>query len=154
MTQDFEIDETLVVRYHKWLGISFTVLGGINTFLWIWLLLLTKNFSLNLITGIIILTVGILYLTKPYFSIEINKTYIYKESNKIYFYNLLGMKIKEYSFNSWQDLTVEQNKVYLQGNDREKKLPIVKWMTNKDDWKILESRINRQEELRWRKPVR
>jgi hypothetical protein len=139
MTQDFEVDETFIVRYRKWLGISFTVLGAITTLLWVWLLLLTRNFSLHLITGVIILTLGILYLTKPYFSVG---------SNRIDFYNLLGAKIKQYSFNSWKDLTIEQNKIYLQGNDRQKKLPIVKWMTNKEDWEKLESKIKRQQQLR------
>jgi hypothetical protein len=139
MTQDFEVDETFIVRYRKWLGISFTVLGAITTLLWVWLLLLTRNFSLHLITGVIILTLGILYLTKPYFSVG---------SNRIVFYNLLGVKIKQYSFNSWKDLTIEQNKIYLQGNDRQKKLPIVKWMTNKEDWEKIESKIKRQQQLR------
>lgn len=137
MNQDFEVNEISTVRYSKWLGISFTVLGAIGTFLALWVMLLTKEFSVYIISNVIVLVLGILYLKNPYFTLE---------DNRLYLYNLLGGKIKQFSFMSLQELSIEDNKIYLKTPDNKRKLPITTWMTNKNDLDAVKSRIARQQQ--------
>jgi hypothetical protein len=69
---------------------------------------------------------GALYLKNPaYFSIS---------NGELSIYGPTGKKIKIYHFDSPTDLKVENNKIYLQTHERQKKLPIGKWLVDPDDW--------------------
>ena len=129
--------ETINIRYSKTVGILLTAVSSIGFFLNFYVFLLSGNFPIAIITSIIIFISGILYLTKICFSIT---------SNNLYIYNLLGRPIKQYSLNSLEDLTIENDKIYLQMHEGRKKLPIAKWITNQNDWEILKEKINRQKQ--------
>lgn len=51
------------------------------------------------------------------------------------------MKIRSYQIQSLKDLTVENNKIYLQGNTKKIKIDIPKSMLEKEDWENLMRQI-------------
>lgn len=127
--------------YTPWLGSLFLALGLLNVFLALWLMLLTGEFSAAIVTGVVILAVGFLYLTRPCFAIA---------PNRITLYNLIGSPIKRYPFTNFSDIYIADKKVYIRNQDSvgtsttgsaatNEKVKLTKWMIKPSDWKTLQS---------------
>lgn len=127
--------------YTPWLGSLFLVLGLLNVFLALWLMLLTGKFSVAIVTGVAISAVGFLYLTRPCFAIA---------PNRLTLYNLIGSPIKRYPFASFSDIYIEGKKVYIRDQNSletsttgsvatTEKVKLTKWMVKPADWKTLQS---------------
>ena len=87
---------------------------------------------LNLATGIFFLILGVFYLKNPYFEIREKKLVIYKP--------YAGVR-RTYTLNSFQDLTIENNKIYLKKGNKKEKLPVYKSLVESGDWQALAERI-------------
>ncbi|MEL7141596.1 MAG: hypothetical protein AAFY33_03745 [Cyanobacteria bacterium J06643_4] len=117
-------------RYAPWLGLGLLALGIFNLALAILLIFLNGGFNAGLVTGAVLTVVGYLYLTRPYFSLA---------PNRLTIYNLVGSPVKRYSFESFNDIAIESNVVYLESGAltprHKEKLKLTKWMVRGADWK-------------------
>lgn len=126
-------DAPFVARYNPWLGGALLGLGLLCLLLNIWILLLSGTFNGGVIVGAIVTVVGILYLTRPCFSVAPNRLSLYSPA---------GMVVKRYPFVALTDIQVEGNKLYIaspgaQSPSQREKVSIAKWMVNPTDWKTL-----------------
>lgn len=129
--------EHFKARYNPWLGGITVAAGVINLTLRIWLTLLTGGFSGHLIVGILLTVIGVLYFTRHYFSVA---------PNRITLYNLLGSAVKRYTFVSFEDLSIRNNKIFIadKADARETKANITKWLMHPKDWEALQKMIESQ----------
>lgn len=123
-------DNHFKARYVPWLGLGLLALGILNLVLAILLIFLNGGFNAGLVTGAVLAVVGYLYLTRPYFSLA---------PNRLTIYNLIGSPVKRYSFESFNDIAIESNAVYLESGSvtphQKEKLKLAKWMVRSADWK-------------------
>lgn len=78
-----------------------------------------------MLTAFIILLAGIAYLTRPYF--EWNE-------KEIKLLAPLGYAVRTYTFNSYSEIMLIENKLYLEQNGNRKRIRITKWMCNPQEW--------------------
>lgn len=121
-------NQSLTVGYNKVVGVLTLMGGAINLILSAWVFLL-GGFSAAIVTGIIITLVGILYLTRPYFTIE---------PNRLVLYNLLGMPVKQYTIELYSTVSIENNQLYINTNDNQTKVKVTKWLADGEDWQKLQ----------------
>ncbi|MEL6903023.1 MAG: hypothetical protein AAFP07_18970 [Cyanobacteria bacterium J06606_4] len=118
-------------RYAPWIGSVLLILGLVNLLLVLWVMLLTGEFNVGIITGVVVTVVGYLYLTRPYFAIA---------PNRLTLYNLLGSPVKRYPFATFGDISLEGARLYIKDandpNQREK-VKVSKWMTKGADWRAI-----------------
>jgi hypothetical protein len=138
MSNSLEHRDAIDVRYSRFVGILFAMGSSLNVFINFDVFLQRGNFLAAIIVNTLIFVMGILFLTKIYFSVT---------RERLYIYNIFSIPIKKYSLASLKDLTIENNKIYLQMHEGRKKLPIAKWTTNQNDWKTLEKTIARQKHI-------
>jgi hypothetical protein len=114
------------VHYNKAWGLSFVIMSTILLVMHLYLASLTGEFKgLNMITACIILVAGIAYLTRPYFELA---------EKEIRLLAPLGYSVRTYAFNSYAELILVDNKLYLEQNGNRKRIRITKWMCNKQEW--------------------
>ena len=130
--------EHFKARYTRWIGIVTLAGGIINVLLFVWLILLTGRFNVQIIVGVMLTFIGFKYLTGSYFSVA---------PNRISVYNRLGSAVKRYTFASFSDLSIKNNKVYVKdaADGSERKVNIAKWLTHPKDWEALHSMTETQE---------
>jgi hypothetical protein len=118
----------VIVRYKRSLAYLFIVLGSLNLVLGVWLLLLTGKPDFNIFFGILILAIGIGYLTKPYVTVT-ERGFVFKA--------MIGPIERTTEFDSINRVRVENNKILIQNNGGWKRVPISKLFAHKDDWQAL-----------------
>jgi hypothetical protein len=118
----------VVVRYKKSLAYLFIAMGALNLFLGVWLLLLTRKPNFNIFIGILILAIGIGYLTKPYVTVT-ERGFVFKA--------MIGPIERTTEFDSLDHVRVENNKILIQNNGGWKRVPISKLFASNDDWQAL-----------------
>jgi hypothetical protein len=108
-------------------------LGAINAFLSIWLFLL-GTVSATIVPGVICLLIGYSYLTKPYFTID---------QREIILPALLGPLKRTYPYKTDHDIKFEGNAIFVSQGEGWKKVPIVRYLVDNQDWAALEARFKR-----------
>ncbi|MEM9908318.1 MAG: hypothetical protein AAF921_25180 [Cyanobacteria bacterium P01_D01_bin.44] len=122
-----QLNQTVTLGYNKAVGLMLLLAGGINLFLSVWILLLGE-LSITIVTGIIVTTIGLLYLTKPYFAVE---------PDRVVMYNLLGMPVKTYTLEPSSTVSIEGNQLYINTSGTQTKVSVTKWLTSPNDWQRL-----------------
>ena len=120
-------NSSFVGHYNKKIAYFLIGLGLLSLILSIINLLIGNFFLSNFFSGSVGLLGGFLYLKNPYFSYS---------NGELTLYSLIGIKVKKYQLDS-NELFLENNKIYLQGNEKRIKIPISKFMTEEDDWQRL-----------------
>jgi hypothetical protein len=113
------------VYYKQGWGIFFIVFGIVLVALNIMLINMGVGRGFQVVFCLFITLIGILYLNKPYFELR---------PNEIVLFNLFGMELKNYHFENISQLQVLDNKVYLNTNEKSKKIRVSKFMSRNDDW--------------------
>lgn len=117
-------------RYSLGLGLTCLLLGAATTCLSLWVMLLNGQFSSAIIVGVLLIGIGILHLSRPYFSLA---------PNRLTVYNLLGNTVKRYSFESFGHLTIEKGSLYIENSDKSREMvKINRWMVKSADWEKLQ----------------
>lgn len=122
-----QLNQTVTLGYNKAVGLMLLLAGGINLFLSVWILLLGE-FSITILTGIIVTALGFLYLSKPYFAVE---------PNRVVMFNLLGMPVKTYDLEPSSIVSIEGNQLYINTGGTQTRVSVTKWLTNPKDWQQL-----------------
>ena len=115
------------VYYKQVFGIFFTFFGIILLCLNLWLISMGAGQGLQVVVCLFLTIIGITYFTSPYFELT---------SNEIILYNKLGMAIRRYKFDSYSQLHVLDNKVYLNIDGTSKKLRLSSAMSRTMDWQL------------------
>ena len=118
------------IHYKKVISIGFIVFGALSALLYF--VLDAKNL-VQIGFSLFLIFYGYLTLTKPYFILN---------DNSLELHAILGPAMKSYTFDSFQDFQVENNKIYLNQKGNREKLPISKWMVENQDWQLLIDKIN------------
>lgn len=121
-------NQAVMIRHNKAVGILMLLAGGINLFLSVWVLLLGE-LSITIVTGVIVTTIGLLYLTKPYFAVE---------PDRVVMYNLLGMSVRQYDLEPSSTVSIEGNQLYINTSGTQTRVSVTKWLTNPKDWQKLQ----------------
>jgi hypothetical protein len=115
------------VRYNMVVGVVFVVLGGVCTFLGLWLTLLGE-FNPTVIVGLLCLALGISYLVRPYFWVHTSAVVVPAA---------IGPLKRQFPFKT---LTFEGNKmIAVRPDGTTKKVPVARWMSNTGDWDAIMS---------------
>lgn len=109
------------VRFNRVLAYIFILVGLLTGI--VQLIFLTNY--IQLFSSLILLIVGIRYLTSVYF--HINDTSIEIKT-------LLGKIYKRYEFNSLEEVIVKGNTLFLIQNEKHIKIKTSKFMSNSSDW--------------------
>ncbi|MFA5772605.1 MAG: hypothetical protein WC974_07735 [Thermoplasmata archaeon] len=117
-------------HYNRNIGILFVLLGAI--LLVATALTYPPVYVERIIVIVVCLIFGILMLSRrPYFTVT---------DNEILIKALIGPAKKTYKINSIGDVVREGNKLYIMQNGNKTKLPVSKFMSDKNDWThLLES---------------
>lgn len=122
-------------RYALWLGTIPLCLGLITTAITLWLMLLNGSFSSTVVLGLLLILIGFLYLTRPYFAVA---------PNRLTIYNLLGKSVKRYPLASFSHIVVENSSVYIKSDyataaEQNEKVDISKQLMRSQDWQHLKA---------------
>lgn len=113
------------IHYNKLVGKIIVIISG--------LLILISPLSINSLVNFAWLLLGLSFLKKTYFVVE---------ENKLILNSLLGPLKKIYEFDSVCNLIIKDNKVYIQQDNKRKKIGITKYLVDKNDWNSFVSKIN------------
>jgi hypothetical protein len=118
----------VIVRYKRGWAYLFIAMGALNLVLGVWLLLLIGKPHFSIFIGILILAIGIGYLTKPYVTVT-ERGFVFKA--------MIGPIERTTEFDSLDRVRVENNKILIQNNGGWKSVPISKLFAHNDDWQAL-----------------
>lgn len=119
--------------YKLWIGALFLIIGSVTTGVGLWAMLLEGGFIGAAVLGVLLMAVGFLYLSRPYFAIA---------PNRLTVYNLLGNAVKRYPFESFSHLSIESGAFYIESSYADsprEKINISRWMVRSSDWRRLQS---------------
>lgn len=125
--------EHFKARYKLWIGAICLITGGVTAGMSLRAMLLEGGFIGAAVLGVLLMAVGFLYLSRPYFAIA---------PNRLTVYNLLGNAVKRYPFESFSHISVESGALYIQSGYTEttrEKVNISRWMVRSADWKRLQA---------------
>lgn len=130
--------EHFKARYPLWMGAIPLGIGLFSTFTTLRMMLSNGMFSAGLVASVILIILGSLFLTRPYFGIA---------PNRLTVYSLIGKAIKRYPFASFSDMNVINGKLYIESNDADRtgaeKVKVAKRFTNAKDWTTMEGFISK-----------
>ena len=121
----------MTVRYKKGWAYLFIAMGVLNLVLG-GLLLLNGVPHFSVFIGVIILIIGVGYLTKPYVTVT-DRGFVFKA--------LIGPIERTFEFDSLDRVRVENNKILIQNNGGWKRVPISKFLAHNNDWQALNELI-------------
>jgi hypothetical protein len=122
----------MTIRYKKGLAYLFIAMGGLNLLLGLNLLRFgIPHFSIFI--GIIILVLGIGYLTKPYATVT---------DREFIFLAMIGPIKRTLAFDSLDRVRIENNKISIQTDRGWQPVPIAKFLVHSEDWKALKEFIS------------
>ena len=128
-------------RYRVSLGIACLVIGTLSASLNLWIMGFDDQPSRPILLGFIgiliscsVASLGILYLTRPYFGVA---------PNRLTIYSVLGKVAKRYPFAAFSSLKIENDSLYIESSDGERdsqreKVKIKKWAIRAEDWERLQ----------------
>ena len=125
--------EHFKARYQLWIGAVFLIIGSVTAGMSLWRMLLGGGFVGAAVLGVLLMAVGFLYLTRPYFAIA---------PNRLTVYNLLGNTVKRYPFESFSHISIESGAFYIESSYADsppEKVNISRWMVRSGDWKRLQA---------------
>lgn len=123
------------VHYKTAFAVAMIVLGGILLLLNLYLMSVTSRMSFQLIMGILVLILGFSFLKRPMFELR---------DNEIVLFNAFGMIVKRYTFDSFDELSVVDNKVYVDKNGKRQRVRVGSYAAKKDEWDLFLSKIDRK----------
>lgn len=137
MTFEFPTEEKhFRARFNPLIGVAYISVGLVVFFLSLQGILSSGDFSVRIFLGILLAVVGTLYLRRPYFAIA---------PNRLTVYNLFGQVIKRYPFINFNNIEVDEGKVYIRAVETSQNpassvveheiVKIRQWMTKSSDWK-------------------
>ncbi|KPQ34513.1 MAG: hypothetical protein HLUCCA11_14535 [Phormidesmis priestleyi Ana] len=114
-------------RYRRSLGSVLLILGIGVASLSLKVMLLEGGLIGAAVLGVLLIIVGFLYLTRPYFAIA---------PNRLTIYNLLGSPVKRYPFTSFSQFQIKNSTtLYIE----QEKVNLSRWMMHSADWKRLQT---------------
>ena len=125
--------EHFKARYKLWVGAVFLIIGSVAAGVSLWMMLSKGGFIGAAVLGLLLMAVGFLYLSRPYFTIA---------PNRLTVYNLLGNAVKRYPFESFSHLSIEGGALYIESayaDAAREKVNINRWMVRSADWKQLQA---------------
>ncbi|MGC9504545.1 hypothetical protein [Baaleninema sp.] len=122
------------VRYKRSLGITL-VLASVAVAMDSFVVGLQGDFPFSLMSGLVTLFGGVLFLKNKYFTVS---------KNEFILYTLIGKVDRNYSFKSWNSLKIEDNRLYVKQDGEFEKIPVYKWLTNEADWNSLSEQLDQQ----------
>lgn len=130
-------DNHFKAGFNPWMGAASIAFGILICLLALQVILTSGVFSFRILVGILFFLAGILCLRRPYFAIA---------PNRLTIYNLFGQVVKRYPFANFNNIEVENGRVYIRaasaahtGSVAEVREPVKirQWMTKPSDWKML-----------------
>jgi hypothetical protein len=118
----------MIVRYKRAWAYLFIAMGALNLVLGVWIFLLTGKLQFMIFFGILMLAIGIGYLTKPLVTVT-ESSFVFKA--------MIGPIERTFEFDSLDRVRVENNKILIQNNGGWKSLPISKFLAHNNDWQAL-----------------
>ncbi len=126
-------DNHFKAYYRIWIGILLLAIGLVMCALALWSMLQSNSFNSAIVLGVVLVIAGYLYLTRPYFVLA---------PNRLTIYNLIGRVVKRHPFETFSDLKIENNTLYIDGGflgrDRPEPTKLKKWLVRPRDWKRLQ----------------
>ena len=119
----------MIVRYNRLVAGLMALFCGVNLVLGIWLVLLTRNFNVSLVIGVILIVITVGYWTRPYFHVE---------ANQVVLSALYGPVKRTFPY---QSLRIEEGRLLAVSNGIPQRLPIRRWLSHTADWAQLEQRV-------------
>ncbi len=119
----------LTAYYTITLSLFFLVSGGAGVVASIWVAVQTTPFSsqpvLSALLCLMIMVFGLYCLNRPYFLLE---------PRQLTVYNLFGVVVKRYTFDSWDVVKADSRRIYIDDEGITKKVPVAPWLVKSDDW--------------------
>ncbi len=126
---------SLTVRYNPIMGWAMLTLGVINFVLGLWLLALGIP-GITLVLGPLFIVLGVLYLTREYFTYTSHLT-----TKTIEVVAPIGTR-RPYSVRGSGRFVVEGGRIVLvEEPGKRKKLPVMRYMSRRSDWDALVSTL-------------
>ena len=122
------LQQPLLAHYTTTLGISLLTVGAIALLVSVGMAMQSQGSFLLVIFGLLFLFLGVYSLNRPYFLLE---------PRQLTVYNLLGMKKKHYTFESWEFVKADNRRIYIDDNGITKKVPVAPWLVNTEDWRTM-----------------
>ncbi len=125
------------VYYSKGWAITFVIAGLVLLSLNLILFNLTgKMEAVRIVPGVMVIVVGILYFSQPYFQLE---------EKSLVTYSLLGYVAWRYPYENLSDFFFEGSKLYRNKNGKIKRIRISKFVSNKQQWEAFVLKISNEE---------
>lgn len=121
------------VRHKPLFGVVLLLLGVLCLLLGLWLITLGEFSPATLpdvLPGVIVTVVGILYLVQPYFWITPTSVEV-----------PIGPRRRTFPFRT---LEFEDNKLFAIGDDGRKQVPVTRWLAHSGDWAAVVERVARR----------
>lgn len=122
------------VRYKRSLGITL-VLASVAVMLDSFVVGIQGEFPFSLLSGLITLFGGVLFLKNKYFTIS---------KHDIVLYTLVGKIDRTYSLKFHKNVKIENNRLYVKEKGNFEKVPVYKWLIDERDWETLVEQCDRQ----------
>ncbi len=124
------------VHFNRVWGIVFIILGIILLGLHLFLISLGTVKIFQLCLSVFIIVVGFLYLYQPYFELR---------NNELVLFNLMGMELRNYKFNSLSEFNLDGNKIYLEMDGKMKRIRLNASMAKTEEWEQFISLLKRED---------
>lgn len=122
------------IRYNKTVGIIYIVVGIIFACMYFPITLNGGRGSTLLTVGFVGIMFGVLFLTRTYFVLN---------EDSLVINAILGPAKTIYKLQSFKDIEIENNVIYInQGGDR-KKITISTWMVDKKEWQAFLEKVKK-----------
>ena len=123
-------------QFNPWIGVALISVGLLLSLLFSRSMLISGTFSFRLFIGVLLVIVGWLYLTRPYFAIAPNRFTVY---------NFFGQTVKRYPFVSFDCIEIDGGRVYIRlpktnstvSAEAHELVKVQRWMTKATDWQRL-----------------
>ncbi len=125
--------EHFKARYKLWIGALSLIIGSVTAGVGLWAMLLEGGFIGAVVLGVLLMAVGFLYLSRPYFAIA---------PNRLTVYNLLGNPVKRYPFESFSHISIESGAFHIESgyaDTSRERVNISRWMVRSSDWRRLQA---------------
>ena len=113
------------VHYKLFFAIMMITCGIIIITMNLFLLSVGSSVGIQLIMGIFFTVLGFVYLNRPVFELR---------ENEIVLFNGFGMVVKRHTFDSMADLSVVDNKIFMEKNGERKRIRLSSSIAKKAEW--------------------
>jgi hypothetical protein len=120
---------TVTIGYSRIVAGVMALLCAVNLVLGVWLWLLTRNFNISLILGLLLIVVAVGQWTRPYFRVEPKEVIVPA---------LFGPLKRTFPYDK---LRLDGNRLVAEHNGIPQGVPVRRWLSRPADWAQLEQAV-------------